>query len=121
MNPADDDVQVGARVRDLEDALLLVERALRAGELLDARGVEFRGSREENDGRKGVEHDRYLREVRSKRGDGEVVEVDDRIRLGPDAYLPGVREGLVVLVEHLLAVEEHGEVVAPGLDGELVP
>src|SRR5258708_30937573 len=51
----------------------------------------------------------------------QVVELDDRVRLGPDAELPCVLEGIVVIVDHLLAVEEHLDVVACHLRRELVP
>src|SRR5438128_10802047 len=52
---------------------------------------------------------------------GQVVELDDRVRLCPDAELPGVLERIVVLVDHLLAVEENLDVVADHLHRELVP
>src|SRR5438132_6236942 len=52
---------------------------------------------------------------------GQVVELDDRVRLGPDAELPGVLERVVVVFDHLLAVEEHLDVVADHLHRQLVP
>src|SRR5215475_5150881 len=54
-------------------------------------------------------------------GGGQIVELDDRIGLGPDSELPRVRERLVVVVDDLLPVEEDLEVVALGLDREVVP
>src|SRR5215831_11782476 len=54
-------------------------------------------------------------------GGGQIVELDDRIGLGPDPELARVGEGLVVGIDDLLSVIEDLEVVALRLDGELVP
>src|SRR6266849_10360803 len=52
---------------------------------------------------------------------GQVVELDDRVRLRPDAELPGVLERAVMVVDHFVAVEEYLDVVADHLHRELVP
>src|SRR5882724_11340900 len=51
----------------------------------------------------------------------EIVELDDRVRLRPDPELPRVLEGVVVLVDHLFAVEEHLDVVADHPYRQFVP
>src|SRR5438552_18013883 len=53
--------------------------------------------------------------------DGEVVELDHGIRLGPEADLPGLLEGVIRPVEDAVAVEEDHESVARGLDPHRVP
>src|SRR5262249_38994880 len=57
---------------------------------------------------------------RLRRG-GQVVELDDRVGLGPAPELARVGEGLVVSVDDLLAVEEDLKVIALCVDRELVP
>src|SRR6266850_2641425 len=47
--------------------------------------------------------------------DGEVVELDHGIGLGPEADLPGTFERLILRVEDLVAVVPDDEVVARGL------
>src|SRR2546425_3683081 len=51
----------------------------------------------------------------------QVIEIGDRIRLGPHTDFPRLRERRVVGVYHLVAVERHHEVIATRLDAELVP
>src|SRR5437588_3607830 len=51
----------------------------------------------------------------------EIVELDDRICLRPHAELARVLEGIVVLVNHLRAVQEDLNVVPDHLHGEFVP
>src|SRR2546427_3156474 len=51
----------------------------------------------------------------------QVIEIGDRIRLGPHTDLPRLRERRVMGVYHLVPVERHHEVVATRLDAELVP
>src|SRR5436190_3844497 len=53
--------------------------------------------------------------------DLEVVEVDHRVGLGPDADLARLRERLVGGLEHFLAVEGDHEAIALGLDLVVVP
>src|SRR5207244_1141889 len=52
---------------------------------------------------------------------GEVVEVGDRVGLGPQADLAGLGEGLVLGIDDLLAVPVDLEVVPAGLGAQLVP
>src|SRR5215472_13494988 len=59
--------------------------------------------------------------TRSFRRRGQVVELDDRIGLRPDAKLARLREGLVMGIDDLLSVEEDLEVVALRLHCQLVP
>src|SRR5215470_10794759 len=54
-------------------------------------------------------------------GGGQIVELDDRIGLGPDAELARVGERRVVGVDDLLPIEEDLEVISLGLDREVVP
>src|SRR5437867_11891872 len=51
----------------------------------------------------------------------EIVELDDRICLRPHAELARVLEGIVVLVDHLRAVQEDLDVVPDHLHGKLMP
>src|SRR5439155_14151500 len=51
----------------------------------------------------------------------EIVELDDRICLRPHAELARVLEGIVVLVDHLRAVQEDLDVVPDHLHSKLVP
>src|SRR6266581_6641529 len=53
--------------------------------------------------------------------DGEVVELDHGVRLRPEPDLAGLFEGLVLRVEHLVAVVPDGEVITDGLHLERVP
>src|SRR5712692_3849307 len=53
--------------------------------------------------------------------DGEVVELDHGVGLGPEADLPGIFERLVLRVEDFVAVVPDDEVVARGLHLERVP
>src|SRR5713226_6607350 len=67
-----------------------------------------------------------LREV-SAAFDGEIVELDDRVRLGPEPDLARVLEGFVLRVKHLVAVIPDREVIShrfhledvPGVGGDL--
>src|SRR5262249_33086747 len=54
-------------------------------------------------------------------GGGQIVELDDRIGLGPDPELARVGEGLVVGIHDLLSIEEDLEVITLRFDRELVP
>src|SRR5437870_11383943 len=51
----------------------------------------------------------------------QIVELDDRVGLGPDAELAGILERAVVIVDDLLAVEEDLDVVAHHFHREIVP
>src|SRR5581483_1283906 len=51
----------------------------------------------------------------------QVVELHDRVGLGPDSELPRVFEGVVLRVDDLGAVEEDLDVIADHLHRELVP
>src|SRR5207253_10755903 len=51
----------------------------------------------------------------------QIVKLDDRVRLGPDAELSGVLERAVMVVDHLGAVEEDLDVVADHLHRQFVP
>src|SRR5947207_15696837 len=51
----------------------------------------------------------------------QVIKVDDRIRLCPETYLPGLRKGVVLDVVQLLIVEGDREEVAADLDTQFVP
>src|SRR6266545_2117213 len=53
--------------------------------------------------------------------DGEVIELDHGVGLGPEADLPGIFERFVLRVEDLVAVVPDDEVVARGLHLERVP
>src|SRR3954469_22509412 len=52
---------------------------------------------------------------------GQIVELDDRVRLRPDAELPGILERGIVIIDHFLAVQEHLDVVAHHLHCQVVP
>src|SRR5712692_10509798 len=60
------------------------------------------------------------REVSTAFG-GEIVELDNRVRLGPKPHLAGLLECLVLRVEDLVAVEPDDEVVAGGLELQRMP
>src|SRR5450759_5689543 len=59
--------------------------------------------------------------VRSASLDRQVVELDDRVGLGPEPDFSRFLERPVLRVEDLLAVEPDGEVVAPRIQLQRVP
>src|SRR5436305_8993244 len=61
------------------------------------------------------------RDRRSIGLDGQVVELDHRVGLGPQPDAPGLAERVVGRVEHLGAIEPDHEVVAARVDLERVP
>src|SRR6266849_1172799 len=52
---------------------------------------------------------------------GQVVEINDRIRFGPEADSPWIREGFVLRIDYFLVVKEDLEVVAFGFHRQVVP
>src|SRR5258708_14875941 len=65
-------------------------------------------------------HRPETRRVETLRRDGEVVELNHRVRLGPETDPPGL-ERIVVRIEDFLSVEPDDKMVAPLLELQRVP
>src|SRR5438552_18790519 len=82
-----------------------------------------RGASAAPDGMANPQQSRHsrIRFIGSPRLCDQIIEIDYRISLGPDAVLPGAGKCLIMRVDHLAPIEGHAEMIAVRIDRELMP